>query len=78
MSRLKFYLDKANMLAHFIWWREWKLVRDEWNMTYEELMEAHARFPEIERRALERLLKAIEEQESNARQSQDPEIQGPG
>ncbi len=62
MSRLKFYVEKADMLFHFIWWRNWKLVRDEWNMTYGELEEARKNLPEIERKALERLTKTIEEQ----------------
>jgi len=60
---LKFYLDKAYFLTCFIWWRDWKLVRDEWNMSYGEMEEARKNFPEIERKALERLIKAIEEHE---------------
>jgi len=63
MRRIKFYLGKINLLAHFIWWRKWKLVRDEWNMTYEELEDAKKRLPEIEQEAIERLLNLLEETE---------------
>lgn len=65
MSRLKFYIEKAHFLAAFIWWRDWKLVRDEWNMTYKEREEARENFPETERKALDRLIKGIEEHEEN-------------
>ncbi len=56
MARLRFYISKAGFLIAFIWWREWELARDEWNITYEELQEAEARLPEIEREIIERLL----------------------
>lgn len=56
ISRLRFYISKAGFLIAFIWWREWELARDEWNITYEELQEAEARLPEIEREIIERLL----------------------
>lgn len=64
MTRFQFYLDKINMLAHFIWWREWGLVRDEWNLTYEQRLDAKRRSDEICREAAERLLKAIETYEA--------------
>ena len=63
MTRFKFYLDKINMLAHFIWWREWELVREEWNLTYEEMLDAEARSDEICQEAAERLLRALAAQE---------------
>ena len=59
MSRLGFYISKAGFLIAFVWWREWKLVRDEWNMAYEELQEAKAHLPETERKIIERLLRRI-------------------
>ncbi len=62
MSRLEFYIDKARFLAAFIWWREWRLVRDEWSITYEEMLDVIERAPEIEREAVGRLLKAVEEE----------------
>lgn len=61
MSKFKFYLNKADMLLHFIWWWEWALVREEWNLTYEGMLEAQSRSDKICREAEERLRKAIEE-----------------
>ena len=61
MPRFKFYVEKAKFLATFIWWRKWELVRDEWGMTYQEMLNARVRLPEIERGALGRLRKAVEE-----------------
>ena len=61
MSRFKFYLGKIGYLVSFIWWRRWDLVKEEWNTTYQGMLDSKARFPEVEREALERLLKTLEE-----------------
>jgi hypothetical protein len=60
MSRLKFYLDKASYLTLFIWWREWELVRDEWNLTYRDALEAEARADETDWVAFNKLVSAVE------------------
>ena len=69
VSRLKFYIDKIGFLAAFIWYRHWKLVKAEWNLTYKEMKEAEARLPEIEREAIERLLGIIDEHRENNTQA---------
>ncbi len=58
---ITFWIDKFRLLAVFIWWREWGLVREEWNLTYLEMQEAQERVDEISRDAEERLLRAIRE-----------------
>lgn len=65
VGRLRFYLQTINLLAHFIWWGEWQLVRDEWNLTYKEYTDAESRSDEIVREAAERLLAGIEKGRNN-------------
>ena len=62
MSRFRFYVDKAHFLIAFIWWRNWRLVKDEWNVTYAQRLDTEAHSDEICREAAERLLRAIEEE----------------
>jgi hypothetical protein len=64
MGRIKFYLGKIKFLFHFIRWREWELVKDEWGMTYEELEDAKKRLPGIKKAALLRILEASEHKPS--------------
>lgn len=63
MSRFRFYFEKIRFLVAFIWGRDWKLLQDEWNLTYKEAKESEKRFAEIEERALARLLRAVENSE---------------
>jgi hypothetical protein len=69
MSRIKFYFEKIHFLLYFIWRRNWGLVRDEWNLTYEQLAEAEGRSDEICREAAERVLARLQE-EYDAQRSQ--------
>lgn len=61
LSRVKFYFDKIRFLITFICHREWDLVRSEWNMTYDQLNCALARWEELEEEAAKRLLKLLED-----------------
>lgn len=63
MSRLEFHIEKAKFLVQFIWWREWGLVRDEWGVTYAQMLEAKENYPEIEKNAIERILKELSDEE---------------
>lgn len=59
MTRWKFYTSKINYLWHFFWWGEWQLFRDEWDCTYEDMLDAERRYPEIERKAIQRLMEKL-------------------
>jgi hypothetical protein len=59
MSRVGFYFGKAKMLIAFTWWREWQLVKDEWNLTYAQYKDAESRIEEISREAVARLLRKV-------------------
>ena len=62
MCRFKFFIEKTRFLVAFIWWCEWELVTEEWNRTYKDSLDSAARWPEIEKEAIERLHRAILEQ----------------
>lgn len=59
MDRFKFCIEKIKFLVAFIWWREWELVKEEWNRTYKDSLDSKARWPEIEKEAIDRLYQAI-------------------
>lgn len=59
MKRLTFWKDKLHLMWAFAWMREWKLLREEWRMTYQEMQEAEANFEETNREAVARLLEEI-------------------
>lgn len=57
IPRLRFYIDKLKFLTIFIWLREWKLVKCEWDMTYSDWIDAQNRWEEINKEAVRRLWK---------------------
>ena len=54
-------LQKIQFMCVFAWWRNWALVREEWKLTKKDLDDAKARSEEINRRAAEQLLWAIDQ-----------------
>ncbi len=62
MSYFKFYVEKLQFMLALARSREWKLFREEWSITYAEMQDAHSRFKEIEKEAIERLLRVLEQE----------------
>lgn len=63
MTRLEFYIEKIKFLAQFIWRGEWSLVKDEWRVTYSEMVDAKENLPEIEKQFIERIFKEPSDEE---------------
>ncbi len=61
LKRLEFYREKIYLLAYFIWWREWKLAREEFMSTYQEYLDVEVNSDKLCQEAAARLLKAVEE-----------------
>ncbi len=53
---VRFWLEKIGLLVIFMWWREWWLVKEEWNLTYRQMEEARGRADELNTYAAQRLL----------------------
>ena len=73
MSQLKFYIEKVKFLAAFLRMREWRLVRDEWRITYCEYLEAHENIEEIIEEAVKRIMKELPNEESTDHSEKEAE-----
>lgn len=59
---IRFWIQKIQFMCYFTFHRDWALAWEEWKLAKKDLDDAEARSKETNRRAEERLRRAIREE----------------